>query len=104
MPPINVTATSITSTTIQLRWYPVPLISQNGDIIQYEVEYITFMFSTAPLVIITHPTTLTVNLVALEEYTEYSIRIRAHTEVGAGPYSQPVIATTMEDSKEYTLH
>lgn len=104
MPPNNVTATSISSTSIQLTWYPVPPISQNGDIIKYQVEYITFMFSTVPHVNTTPPTTLTINLVSLEEYAEYSFQIRAYTEVGPGPYSQPVTATTMEDGKECTLH
>ena len=99
MPPTNFTATVISPTSIEVMWEPVPLIDQNGVITRYEVEYVASMFSTLALVNYTLPSTLAINLTGLEEYVEYSIRTRAHTTVGAGPFSQPVTATTLEDGK-----
>ena len=42
-----------------------------------------------------------VYLTGLEENVEYSIRVRAYTSVGAGPYSDLVNVTTNEDCKNY---
>ena len=42
---------------------------------------------------------LSVSLVALQEYVNYSIQVRAYTSEGLGPYNNPVIPITLEDSK-----
>ena len=42
---------------------------------------------------------LSVSLVGFQEYVNYSIQVRAHTIEGPGPYSNPVIQLTLEDSK-----
>ena len=42
---------------------------------------------------------LSVSLVGLQEYVNYSIQIRAYTSEGPGPYSTPVMQITLEDSK-----
>ena len=44
-------------------------------------------------------TTLMVDLTGLEEYVLYSIRVRAYTSVGAGPYSGVVMERTQKDCK-----
>ena len=41
--------------------------------------------------------TFTVDLTGLEEYVEYSIRVRAYTSVRAGPCSDVVTVITSED-------
>ena len=46
-------------------------------------------------------TTLMVDLTGLEEDVEYSIRVRAYTSVGAGPYSNVVVETTLDDCMYY---
>ena len=35
----------------------------------------------------------------LQEYTEYSINVRAYTRAGVGPYSVATLHTTFEDGK-----
>ena len=40
-----------------------------------------------------------VSLIGLQEYVNYSILVRAYTSEGPGPYSNPVLQITLEDSK-----
>ena len=92
-------AVTISSTAIQVTWEEVPAIDQNGIITQYEVEYNQTTFSGASMYSTTtvDSSTLMVDLTGLEEYVEYSIRVRAYTSVGAGPYSDVVMETTQQD-------
>ena len=96
-------AVNISSTSLQVSWDPVPAIDRNGIITQYEVEYNQTTFSEVSMYNTTtvNSTTLNVSLCPLEEYVEYTIRVRAYTSVGAGPYSDLVNVTTNEDSKNY---
>ena len=82
-----------------MSWDPVPTIDQNGVIIQYEVEYNQTTFSEISMYNTTtvDSTTLMVDLTGLEEYVVYSIRVRAYTSVGAGPYSDVVMERTQQD-------
>ena len=86
-----------------MSWEPVPATDQNGVITQYEVEYNQTTFSAVSMYNTTtvNFTTLMVDLTGLEEYVEYSIRVRAYTSVGAGPYSNVVVETTQEDCMYY---
>lgn len=43
------------------------------------------------------PTTSQILLESLEKWTEYRVTVVAHTEVGPGPESSPVIVRTDED-------
>ena len=99
--PNNVNAVNISSTAIRVTWEEVPAIDRNGIITQYEVEYNQSTFSGATMYNTTtvDSSTFTVDLTGLEEYVEYSIRVRAYTSVGAGPYSDVVIERTQEDGK-----
>ena len=82
-----------------MSWDPVPTIDQNGVITQYEVEYNQTTFSEISVYNTTtvDSTTLMVDLTGLEEYVVYSIRVRAYTSVGAGPYSDVVMERTQQD-------
>ena len=82
-----------------MTWDEVSAINQSGIITQYEVEYRQSTFSGATMSGTTtvNSSTLMVNLTGLEEYVEYSIRVRAYTSVGAGPYSDVVMETTQQD-------
>ena len=96
---MNVTVVNITSTSIMLIWEEVPAIDQNGVITQYEVEYNQSTFDSVPATqnkIVN--STMTV-LTGLEEYVDYSIKVRAYTSVGSGPYSDVVTERTQEDCK-----
>lgn len=91
-------------TAIALIWEEVPAMEQNGIITEYEVQYRQFTFESIPLtqtVNVSAPT-LAINLTGLEEHVEYSIRIRAFTAVGPGPFTIDVSTITSQDS-EYCI-
>ena len=98
-------AVNISSTSVRVSWGEVPAIYQNGVITEYEVEYNQTTFSEVSMYNITtvNSTTLMVDLTGLEEYVLYSIRVRAYTSAGAGPYSDVVMERTQEDCT-YFLH
>ena len=98
-PPDNVQAITSSSTAVLVTWDPVPEIDRNGIITQYEVEFNQSTFneiSTSNLTTTNGPQ-LMVELEGLEEYVEYSVRVRAYTSVGPGPFSVAVMNTTQED-------
>ena len=98
-PPSSVSAAALSSTSIQVNWTEVPAIDQNGVITQYEVEYnqTTFTEVTVYNTAIVYSTMSTTVLSGLEEYVEYSIRVRAYTGVDPGPQSNVTFVTTDED-------
>ena len=102
-PPDSVTAVNISSTAIQVSWNPVSAIDQNGVITEYEVEYNQTTFSEVSMynTITVNSTTLMVDLTGLEEYVVYSIRVRAYTRVGVGPFGYVVMERTREDCKYF---
>ena len=98
-PPSDPTATVESSTSITVSWSEVPAIDQNGIIIEYEVEYTQNTFDSVPTTQNITVTNTSVTLTDLEEYVVYFIRVRAYTNIGSGPYSDPVNETTLQDSK-----
>ena len=81
-------------------WGEVVPIDQNGVITMYEVMYTPLEdFDGAIMTRTTNVTELSVLLVDLEEYVNYTISVRAYTSVGAGNYSDPVTELTNEDGK-----
>ena len=90
-----------TSSAIIVIWDPVPEIDRNGIITQYEVEFSQSTFneiSTSNLTT-TNGSQLMVELEGLEENMEYSVRVRAYTSVGPGPFSAAVVSRTPEDGE-----
>ena len=82
-----------------MTWEEVPAIDQNGVITQYEVEYTQSTFAAVPMTqTITITFTMAV-LTGLEEFVEYSIRVRAYTRVGPGLYSDAIVERTDEDGR-----
>jgi len=82
-------------------WDPVPEIDQNGIITHYEVEFNQSTFneiSTSNLTTTNGPQMM-VELEGLEEYVVYTIRVRAFTSVGPGPFSVAVVNRTLEDGE-----
>ena len=101
-PPENVTVVVNSSTTIEVTWDIVPPIDQNGIITMYEVMYQpleTFNGNISTQTMIVSGTEMSVILMELQEFVNYTISVRAYTSVGAGPYSDEVTVMTLEDSK-----
>ena len=87
--------TEVSSSTIRVMWDTVPAVDQNGFIVHYDVEYT----SQSNITHFQLTVSLYAQLVGLEENAEYSIRVRAYTNVGPGPYSALVRVTTLRESK-----
>ena len=97
-------ATALSSTEIAVSWEEVPAISQNGEIITYEVQYEPLTLFDGQLstdtVNITDISILFTVLTDLEEYVEYNISVRAYTSTGPGPYSVDISERTDTDGKK----
>jgi len=96
-----VQAITSSSTAILVTWEQVPEIDRNGIITQYEVEFNQSTFneiSTSNLTTTNAPQ-LMVELEGLEEFVEYTVRVRAYTSVGPGPFSVAVMNRTLEDGE-----
>ena len=87
-------ATVLSSTEIFVNW----MEDQNKIIIQYEVMYEPLMtFGGLITTLTVNTTNLSITLMDLEEYVEYSISVRAYTIVGPGPYIVGIVRRTFED-------
>ena len=99
--PLNLNSVTVSSTEIAVSWNEVPEIDRNGIIVQYQVEFNQSTFdeiSTSNLTT-TDGSQLMVELDGLEEYVDYSVRVRAYTSVGPGPFSVAVVNRTLEDGE-----
>ena len=104
--PENITANATSPTTVSVMWEEVPAMDQNGDIIMYEVMYTpleTFGGTLESDTVNVSGSNMSVVLMELEEYVNYTISVRAFTIVWAGPYSVAVIVLTQQDSKCNTI-
>uniref|UniRef100_A0A8C0WTW6 Receptor-type tyrosine-protein phosphatase F n=1 Tax=Castor canadensis TaxID=51338 RepID=A0A8C0WTW6_CASCN len=98
-PPQKVTCVSTGSTTVRVSWVPPPADSRNGVITQYSVAYEAVDGEDRGRHVVDgisreHSSW---DLVGLEKWTEYRVWVRAHTDVGPGPESSPVLVRTDED-------
>ena len=75
-------------------------MDQNGVITMYEVLYQpqeTFNGAIRDLTVNVSAPEMSVVLMDLEEYVNYTISVRAYTSVGEGPYSEGIVELTSED-------
>ena len=94
-PPQNVHASSLSSTSIRVKWSPPILSQRNGIISNYTVRF-TSQFGQAKSVnTIDNKTSIVIRDLAI--FTRYSFTIKAWNVMGAGPESQAVYNTTLED-------
>nr|XP_056723657.1 receptor-type tyrosine-protein phosphatase F isoform X2 [Euleptes europaea] len=98
-PPQEVECVSTSSTTIRVSWVPPPAQSRNGVITQYSVAYQAMEGedSTKHVVEGIGHERSSWDISNLEKWTEYKVWVRAHTDVGPGPESNPVLVRTDED-------
>ena len=101
-PPSTVNATVESSTSIRVIWGEVPAIDRNGIITQYEVMYEpleTFGQLAARTNMTDTNSTFEILIENLQEYVQYSITVRAYTQVGEGPFSPNITFRTREAGK-----
>ena len=75
-------------------------MDQNGVITMYEVLYQpqeTFNGAIGESTVTISAPDMSVVLMDLQEYVNYTISVRAYTSVGEGPYSEGIIDLTNED-------
>ena len=92
--------TVVSSIEIMVTWDIVLPIDQNGVITMYEVLYQpqeTFNGAIGHLTVNVSAPEMSVVLMDLQEYVNYTISVRAYTSVGEGPYSEGIIELTNED-------
>ena len=93
-----------------LSWQAPHMDEQNGRLLSYTLEY---SISGSPNA--TKEISVPVDssgggnqervVEGLQPYTTYQFRVRAVNEVGEGPFSNPVVITTLEDGKlDLTAH
>ena len=85
--------------SISVSWMKLYCEDRLGFTTMYEVRY-SIVGDNVNLTLNTtygNETSLIVD--GLEEFTNYTIEVRAYTAVGPGPYSAPVIVQTLEDCK-----
>lgn len=90
---------SLSSTSIKVSWVPPPAASRHGAIVRYTVSYQAVNGEDTERHEVTDigADATSVVLEGLGKWTEYVVRVRAHTDVGPGPESTPVRIRTNED-------
>ncbi|XP_071851983.1 receptor-type tyrosine-protein phosphatase mu-like isoform X2 [Apostichopus japonicus] len=93
-PPRNVILKRNTSTSLTFEWKELTCSDRNGAILKYG------WMLTGPngsVVTADEADTMSTVVTNLVPYTSYSFSARAFTEIGAGPFSEPLTTTTLED-------
>ncbi|XP_059840007.1 receptor-type tyrosine-protein phosphatase F-like isoform X2 [Hypanus sabinus] len=98
-PPQDVHGVAISSSSIRVSWRPPPANSRNGVITKYSIIYQAVDSENNKKHVLDNiEADATSSLVeGLEKWTEYQVWVMAHTNVGPGPKSTPVIIRTEED-------
>ena len=84
----------LSPTEVVVSWLEVDPIYQNGIIIVYEVDYQPLTDFGSEDVTRVNTTNTTIVLMDLHESVQYNITVRAFTNVGGGPFSNPVASVT----------
>ena len=95
--PGKVAAITVAPTSVNVSWNQLPNTSRNGIIIAYEVAY-TWSLGNGQLATNSVNTSGAQNqlmLNMLQECVQYSISVRAYTSQGPGPYSVPVLDSSL---------
>ena len=101
-PPQSVSAIVTSSMEIQVNWLEVLPIDQNGIIMKYEVmnqPLETFNGKIGTQRVNLTASEMSVTLMELQEFVNYTISVRAYTSVGAGPFSAGIRVTTNQAGK-----
>eukprot|EP00079_Xenopus_tropicalis_P035262 XP_017949033.1 PREDICTED: receptor-type tyrosine-protein phosphatase F isoform X5 [Xenopus tropicalis] len=98
-PPQDVECSSLSSTAIRVSWVAPPASSRNGALTRYSLAYqaLAGEDTSRHVVDSISPDISSWEIKDLEKWTEYKVWVRAHTDVGAGPESSPIIVRTDED-------
>ena len=92
-PPMSVSVSEVTSSSITVQWGPVECIHRNGDITGYSVQYGEMgSESTQTMPVSATPRRYVIS--GLMPSTTYSIQVAAETSAGTGQYRAAMIQLT----------
>ena len=89
--------TSVYPASLVLLWQPPPMIDHNGAIIGHMIQYTRVGSSDMMSITVNSGTTYTIS--GLVAHVEYSVIVAAVNVNGTGPFSNPVVGRSGEDSE-----
>ena len=96
-PPIYLSVSEVTSSSITVQWGPVNCIHRNGDITGYSVKYGEVGSESTLSMLIPEESMTEATITNLEPSAIYSIQVAAVNRAGTGVYSYPIISETLHD-------
>ena len=85
--------------SVNVSWMMLNCQDRHGNITMYEVHYSIVGDSVNLTSNTTNGDETSLIVDRLEEFTNYTIQVRAYTAVGPGPYSDPMDVQTLQDCK-----
>ena len=87
--------------SINVSWMMLECQDHRGNITMYEARYTSTDFgdNVNQTLNTSSGDELNLEVDGLEEFTNYTIEVRAYTAIGPGPYSDPMNVRTLPDSK-----
>ncbi|CAG9122363.1 unnamed protein product [Plutella xylostella] len=91
--PSSVECTAVSSTSVRVGWQPIALPGQGSSLVGYNVLYSTDEGAWQ------NATSLHTEfyIQGLMKYTNYTVKVAGFSSYGAGPYSYPIVCSTLED-------
>ena len=100
-PPRNFTASVTGTTSAVFNWQPPLFDDHNGLLSYYQLRLVDESFNLTEITINTTNTSYSIS--TLEEYIRYSCQVAAATDIGIGPYTVPIMITTLQDGEQFTF-
>ena len=97
-PPSNVTAISLSNSSVRVEWDKVPEAKRNGIITSYTIGLFNGSLHLRNITVYGEDN-LTVVIHDLEMFVTYKVKVLASTAAGSGDFSPHVNATTNQTSK-----
>ena len=101
-PPLNVTVTSVNPASLMVSWEPPSEINHNGPITGYVIQYTRVRTSDVMSENVNSGTTHIIS--GLVAYVNFSVTVATENVNGTGPFSNPMVETSGEDSESNKQH
>ncbi|CAH2098437.1 unnamed protein product [Euphydryas editha] len=91
--PSSVECTAVSSTSLRIGWQPIAIHGQGSSLIGY-----TILYATEDSAWYNHTSLhAEIYLQGLIKYTNYTVKVAGFSNYGAGPFSYPIVCTTLQD-------
>ncbi|RZF32964.1 hypothetical protein LSTR_LSTR000834 [Laodelphax striatellus] len=94
--PEDVIAEANAPESLLIKWRPIPLLSSKEEILGFQVSYREMTKGAAETRTVRGSHKHELQLSGLRSYARYEVTVRAINQVGPGPSSAPLVATTLE--------